>query len=197
MLNNLGEVELRERLAAIVRAAPMLMRVLVTVRGLGLPDWLVFSGAVYQRVLNHLTGRPEDYGVRDYDLGYFDPTDISYEAEDRVIRRVAAAFDEKLRGAVEVRNQARVHVWFEDHFGEAYTPLSCTAEALERFVSPMFAVGVRLDHDDRLHVAAPFGLADLFGLRLRPNPYRPSGGFARVAAGVIGRWPELSVEMPG
>jgi hypothetical protein len=95
-----------------------------------------------------------------------------------------------------VRNQARVHVWFEDHFGEVYTPLSCTAEALQRFVSPRFAVGVRLDSDERLHVAAPFGLADLFALRLRPNPYRPFGGFARVAAGVVARWPELSVEMP-
>jgi hypothetical protein len=190
------EPDLLERLTAIVRAAPILMRVLETVRAIDLPDWLVFSGAVYQRVLNHLTGRAADYGVRDYDVGYFDASDISYEAEDAVIRRAAGAFDGELRGVVEVRNQARVHVWFESHFGEAYTPLSRTAEALERFVSPMFAVGVRLDAGDRLHVAAPFGLADLFALRLRPNPLRPSGNFGRVAAGVTGRWPEVSVEAP-
>jgi uncharacterized protein len=190
------EPDLLERLTAIVRAAPILMRVLETVRALDLPDWLVFSGAVYQRVLNHLTGRAADYGVRDYDVGYFDASDISYEAEDAVIRRAAGAFDGELRGVVEVRNQARVHVWFESHFGEAYTPLSRTAEALERFVSPMFAVGVCHDAGDRLHVAAPFGLADLFALRLRPNPRRPSGNFARVAAGVTGRWPEVSVETP-
>ena len=169
------ELELVERLTAIVRAVPSLMRVLTTVRELDLPDWLVFSGAVYQPVLNRLTGRPADYGVRDYDVGYFDAADISYEAEDAVIRRVAAAFDEPLKSRVEVRNQARVHVWFADHFGEAYTPLSDTAEAPERFVSPMFAVGVRLETDDRLHVEAPLGLADLFGLRLRPNPHRPFG----------------------
>ena len=30
----------------------------------------MFSGAVYQPVLNHLTGRPLDYGIKDYDLGY-------------------------------------------------------------------------------------------------------------------------------
>src|SRR6266851_3110727 len=159
-----SETELARRLTAIVQAAPSLMRVLTTVRSLDLPDPLVMSGAVYQRVLNHLTGRDPDYGVRDYDLGYFDASDISYEAEDLVIRRVAAAFDEPLKSTVEVRNQARVHVWFEAHFGEAYTPLSCTAEALERFVSPMFAVGVRLDAGERLHIAAPFGLADLFAL---------------------------------
>ena len=189
-----SDAELARRLTEIVHGAPSLMRILRTVRSLALPDWLVMSGAVYQRVLNHLTGRPPDYGIRDYDLGYLDASDISYEAEDIVIRRVAAAFDEPLKSTVEVRNQARVHVWFEAHFGEAYAPLSSTAEALERFVAPMFAVGARLDTDDRLHIEAPFGLADLFGLRLRPNPHRPYGGFDRVAANVLSRWPELRVE---
>ena len=188
-----GDTELAERLTEIARAAPCLMRVLRTGQALGLPDWLVMSGAVYQRVLNHLTGRAPDYGIRDYDLGYFDASDISYEAEDLVIRRVAAAFDEPLKSTVEVRNQARVHVWFEAHFGEAYTPLTSTGEALERFVSPMFAVGVRLDADDRLHIEAPFGLTDLFALRLRPNPRRRSGGFDRAAISVLRRWPEITV----
>ncbi len=112
------------RLVAILRAAPTLMRVLRTARRLALPDWMVFSGAAYQPVFNHLTGRPPEYGIRDYDLAYFDAADLSYEAEDRVIRRVAAAFDEPLRSRVEVRNQARVHLWFEAHFGEVYAALS-------------------------------------------------------------------------
>jgi uncharacterized protein len=194
MRRHRSDTELTRRLIEIVHAAPSLMRVLRTARTLGLPDWLVMSGAVYQRVLNHLTGRPPDYGIKDYDLGYFDASDMSYEAEDLVIRQVAAAFDEPLKSTVEVRNQARVHVWFEAHFGEAYTPLSCTAEALERFVSPMFAVGVRLDPDDRLQIEAPFGLDDLFALRLRPNPRRPYGGFDRIAASVLLRWPEIKIE---
>ena len=111
-----------------------------------------------------------------------------------MIRRVKAAFDEPLRSMVEVRNQARVHLWFEAKFGEPYTPLSCTAEALERFASATFAVGVRLEPDDRLQIEAPFGLADLFALRLRPNPRRKTVGFARTAADVRRRWPEVVVE---
>jgi uncharacterized protein len=177
-----SERELRERLTAILHATPPLMRVLSVARHLCLPDWLLFSGAVYQPVLNHLTGRPLDYGIKDYDLGYFDATDLSYDAEDAVIRRVKAAFDEPLRRMVEVRNQARVHLWFEVKFGEPYSPLSCTPEALERFASATFAVGVRLESDDRLHIEAPFGLADLFGLRVVPNPYRKSIGFDRASA---------------
>jgi uncharacterized protein len=183
-----------ERLTRILRAAPQLTQVLRTARTLDLPDWLVFSGAVCQTVLNDLTGRPPDHGIRDYDLAYFDGFDLSYEAEDRVIRRVARAFEEPLKSMVEVRNQARVHLWFEAKFGEPYLPLRCSAEALQRFTSPTFAIGVRLEADDRLHIEAPFGLADLFALRLRPNPLRRTHHFERTAAAVRRRWPEIAVE---
>lgn len=189
-----SDAVLAERLTTILHATPRLMRAMRVARDLRLPDWLMFSGAVYQPVLNHLTGRAADYGIKDYDLAYFDGLDLSYEAEDRVVRRAAAAFDEPLKGLVEVRNQARVHLWFAAKFGEAYPPLSCTAEALERFTSAAFAVGARLEHDDRLHIEAPFGLADLFALRLRPNPRRQSPHFARTCANVVRRWPELVVE---
>jgi hypothetical protein len=186
--------DLDARLGEIVRAAPSLMQVLTVARELDLPDWLIVSGAVYQRVFNHLTGRDPDYGIKDYDLAYFDASDTSYDAEDVVIRRAAAAFEPPLREMVEVRNQARVHLWFESKFGEPYAPLTCSAEALERFVSPVFAVGVRLEPDDQLTIVAPFGLDDLFALRMRPNPRRKTNGFPRTAAGVSSRWPELSIE---
>ena len=60
MLGKGGEAELVERLATILRSAPSLMQVLTTIRALDLPDWLMMSGAVYQRVLNALTGRPPE-----------------------------------------------------------------------------------------------------------------------------------------
>jgi hypothetical protein len=186
--------DLAARIDAILRATPNLMTVLEIARDLNLPDWLMVSGAIYQPVLNHLTGRPLDFGIKDYDLAYFDATDLSYAAEDIVIRRAAAAFPPPLRKMIEVRNQARVHLWFKDHYGEAYAPLSCSAEALSRFTAPLFAVGVRLAPDGRLHVEAPFGLEDLFGLRLRPNPVRRTNGFASTAARAVARWPEIKVE---
>lgn len=190
----MSEGALDQRLEAVVRGSEPLMQVLRTARELDLPDWLIFSGAVYQRVLNHLTGRDPDYGVKDYDLAYFDAGDISYEGEDVVIRRVAAAFEPPLKELVEVRNQARVHLWFEGKFGEPYAPLTSSADALSRFVSPLNAVGVRLEPDDRITIEAPFGLDDLFALRLRPNPLRPpADSFARIAAGMVARWPELTV----
>ncbi len=188
--------DLNARLADIVRADPGLMHVLTTVRGLGLNDWRAFSGAVYQSVWNAVTGRPVGYGRKDYDLGYFDP-DTSWDAEDVVIKRVAAAFDEPFRTDVEVRNQARVHIWFPDRFGEPYDALSGTDEALARFVAPAFAVGVRLEADDTISVAAPFGLEDVFSMTLRPNPHRPlARGWDKAVTSARARWPELTVIEP-
>jgi hypothetical protein len=182
------------RLVAIVEQSPSLMTVLRVVRQQGLPDPLVFSGAVYQTVWNALTGRPCDHGIKDYDVGYYDD-DTSFDSEDRVIRRVAAALDPPLRGLVEVRNQARVHLWFPEKFNHPYPPLKSTAEALERFVCPAFSVGVRLDDDDSMSVAAPFGFDDVFRMTLRPNPLRGvAEDWDRIVDAATARWPELSVD---
>ncbi|CAN5205297.1 nucleotidyltransferase family protein [soil metagenome] len=185
--------DLESRLVAIVRADTDLMHVLTIVRSLAPPDWRVFSGAVYQSVWNAMTGRPVGYGRKDYDLGYFDP-DTSWDAEDAVIQRVAAAFGSPFSDQVEVRNQARVHLWFRDRFGEAYAPLPDTDTALTRFVAPAFSVGVRLEADDTISVAAPFGLGDVFAMTLRPNPERPlAKGWDKAVASARSRWPELTV----
>lgn len=186
---------LEQRLETILRGSPSMVRALELARELDLPDWLMVSGSVYQRVWNHLTGRDLDYGVKDYDLAYFDE-DTSYEAEDVHIKR-AAAFPAPFSEMFEVRNQARVHIWFEGHFGEPYAPLSSSAEALSRFVAPCYGVGVRLEKDDRLTIAAPFGLDDLFSMTIRPNPNRPlAKGWAKTTASARGRWPEVTVVEP-
>ncbi len=181
-------------LIRILRATPGLMAALGAARSLDLPDWRIVSGAVYQAVWNARTGRDPDHGIKDYDLIYFDGSDLSYEAEDVVIRRAARDLPAPLDRLVEVRNQARVHLWFEGRFGEPYAPLTSTDEALERFVAPAFAVGVRLEADDTISVAAPFGLDDVFSMTLRPNPQRPRArGWDRAVANALARWPEATV----
>lgn len=186
--------DLEGRLEAILKASPRVMEALTLARDLGLPDWLLFSGAVYQSVWNALTSRPSDHGIKDYDLGSFDDADLSWEAEDEVIGRVARACPPALAGMVEVRNQARVHLWFEDHFGEPYSPLRRSAEALERFASPAFAVGVRLEADGEITILAPFGLEDVFAMRIGPNPTRPAHTLAKIVAALRARWPEITTE---
>lgn len=184
---------LRDRFDAIVRADAGLMALLAVVRDVRLPQGRLVAGCLYQTVWNHLTGRPPGTGIRDYDVIYFDE-DLSWEAEDAMIRGVAAAAA-GCPGPVEVRNQARVHLWFEQRFGLPYPPLRSADESLERYVSIVHAVGVRLEDGGRLDVVAPFGLDDMFAMIMRPNPMADDrASHRRKAERAREIWPEIQVE---
>ena len=169
------------------------MQLLRCIRSVGLPQWRLVAGCLYQTVWNHLTGRPRGSGIKDYDLIYFDTADLSWAAEDAVIARVAAATRGCI-GPIEVRNQARVHLWFADRFGIAYPPLASADASLPLYASIVHAVGVRLEHDDRLDVVAPFGLDDLFAMVVRPNRALPNAvSHTAKAARAQAIWPEVTV----
>jgi hypothetical protein len=188
-----GEDDRRRVLELILRTDPVVMRVLRIARGLALPDWRLASGAIYQTVWNALTGRPAGHGIRDFDLLYFDGADTSYEAEDRVITRARPRFS-SLPAPVEIRNQARVPLWFRQKHGIDYPPLSCTDEALVNYAARTHAVAVRLEADGRLSLAAPFGLADIFAMRLVPNPVLDnSSTYLDKALRMKAAWPELEI----
>jgi hypothetical protein len=184
---------LEARLAAILAASPSVMRVMAAARQAALPAWRLFSGAVYQTVWNNLTGRDPDYGIRDYDLAYFDPRDLSPAGETAQIERVRAQLPPALAAKVEVVNQARVHLWFEAEFGRPYPPLSSTDESLDRALSRAHGVGVRLEADGTIDIAAPFGLADIFALELRPADPRQTPLHSHKALEAKARWPEVTV----
>jgi hypothetical protein len=188
-----GEDERRKMLELILRTDEAVMRALHLARSLALPDWRLASGAIYQTVWNALTGRPAGHGIRDFDLLYFDACDRGFAAEDRVIRRAARRFD-GFSFPVEVRNQARVHLWFPEKFGQPYPQLACTDQALLNYASRTHAVAVRLEADGRLDIAAPFGLADIFAMRIVPNPALDnSATHAAKAERMKALWRELEV----
>jgi hypothetical protein len=189
-----SEAEQAAALEAIVRAEPVLMEVLTLVRGLALPDCWLVSGAIYNSVWNVLTGRPSLRGVKDIDLFYFDASDLSYDAEDAVIRRAAPVFAHLPR-PVEIRNQARVHLWYEGHFGQPYAPLASSREGIDRFASTTHSIGLQLDGQDRLLVYAPYGLDEMFSFRLTPNRGQDNRlTHETKAARALTLWPELQVE---
>jgi hypothetical protein len=159
---------------------------------LALPDaWLV-SGALFQTVWNTKTGRPPQYGIKDYDIFYFDP-DTSWEAEDRVIKRVGTALAD-LGAPVEVRNQARVHLWYEQKFGLSYPPLSCASDGIDRFLMCNAQVGLR-PNGGGYAAYAPHGFDDVFKMVVRPNRTANfhSGRYMDKALRWKALWPELTV----
>lgn len=181
----------RAALLEIVQASPVLMRTLHLARDMALPDWWLVSGAIYGQVWNALTDRPEMHGVKDIDLFYFDP-DTSYAAEDRQIRRAAALFPPA--PPVELRNQARVPLWYPAHFGRPYPAIQTSAEAIDLFACTTHCVGLRLEADDSLTLYAPYGLEPIFAFRLEPNLKLDNRvAHAAKAERQQRHWPELTV----
>lgn len=180
-------------LVEIIRAQPHLMTILEGMRALQLPDALLGSGAIYNSVWNVLTGRPVLSGINDADVVYFDDSDLGYEAEDRVIRRVDAYFS-GFPIPVQVRNQARVHLWFPERFGIDYPRLTRSADMMLYYATRTHAVAARLEADGEISIHAPFGLDDMLSFRVTPNPALPNREtHERKAARAKAIWPELTI----
>ena len=175
--------------AALALRNPVNQAILQRLPSLGLADaWLV-SGCLFQTIWNIQTGRDVQYGIRDYDFFYFDP-DTSYAAEDAVIRRVRAAFAD-VTDAIEVRNQARVHLWYAEKFNAPYPPLGRARDGIDRFLMYCAQVGI----GENGEVYAPKGLADLQAMIVRPNRIAnfQAARYDEKTARWKALWPELTV----
>ena len=165
------------------------------IRGLGelrLPNVYVGAGAVAQTVWNVACGLDAAHAIRDLDVVYFDADDLSAQAEERVKANVKAHFT-GVRCELDVKNQARVHLWYEGKFSRAIAPFSTVEEAIATWPTSATAVGVRWE-EDALKVHAPYGLEDLLNLVVRPNPILVTKAlYETKAARWKAAWPRLQV----
>jgi uncharacterized protein len=156
-----------DRLELALHQNPSLSEMLECFDKIALPDaWLV-AGSIAQTVWNLVCGQPAEVGIKDVDLVYFDRDDLSREIE--------AAHEERLRDLfgqlpvrLDVKNKARVHLWYAAKFGYPIAPYSSSADAIATFPTTATAVGV-CRRGGKFDCCAPFGLDDLFGLIVRPN----------------------------
>jgi hypothetical protein len=184
-----------EKFIRVVRQNPINAALIDRLPNLGLPDCWLVAGCLFQTVWNVGAGRPPTEHIRDYDVFYFDDGDTSYEAEDRAIRHLDAATRE-LAAVVELRNQARVHLWFKQRFGHDYPPLRSSVDGIDRFLVASTCVGIRCQPTGLPPIAyATYGVDDLSAGVLKPNPLNPNASrFAEKAASYQARWPWLRIE---
>tara|TARA_B100000378_G_scaffold59424_1_gene43976 strand:- start:56 stop:631 length:576 start_codon:yes stop_codon:yes gene_type:complete len=160
------KTELAEVMEA-VSDSPLIRPLLENWRLIDLPDCWLVAGALAQTVWNRRFAMDPAHGIADIDIVYFDANDLSERAESRHAARIRAAFS-ALPAWIDVKNQARVHLWYGDRFGfdiEAYDSVS---EAITTFPTTATAFGIR-PTSDGFECDAPFGLADLLNAVVRPN----------------------------
>lgn len=175
-----------------VRANSHNRAILARLPELGVKGAMLTAGCLFQTVWNLAGGREPDADIADYDLFYFDDADLSYESEDAVIRRGAALFDD-LGVKVEIRNQARVHLWYPARFGGEYPALGSTEDGIDRFLVACTCVGIA-NEGGRLRLHATYGLEELEAGVLRPNPRMLAPDLFRAKAeSYQRRWPALVI----
>ena len=128
-------------------------------------NWYVGAGGVNQTVFNYYHGYESDYGIKDYDIVYFDE-DTSYEAEDVIIKDL----EERLKNidvVSDIKNQARVHIWYNPKYGTNREPYTSCEDAVSSWGSTVTCIGIRKENG-QLIVYCPYGLNDLFSLTIRP-----------------------------
>lgn len=160
---------------------------------LDLPQCYLTAGCLFQAIWNLQAGRAPGWGVKDYDVFYFDGSDLSWEAEDRVIRAVHAATAD-LGVAIEVKNQARVHLWYRDRFQADYQPLTQATDGIDRYLIACTCVGIEVQTSA---LYAPEGLDELQRGVLRMNPrFAQPDLFLQKAQSYRDRWSWLQVIEP-
>lgn len=180
-----------EELRRIIEADPDIAAMLAAMRTFEAPDLWLVSGVLFQTVWNKLEGHPRGHGILDYDLFYFDP-DTSEEAEDRWIKRAAKHFAFAER-EVQLRNQARVHLWYPKKFDIPYPQLHASCDGINQFLMPACMVGVRPTASG-VEIFAPLGLNDIFDRLIRPNPLwqgPPRTEYLVKAKRYMQDWPSL------
>ncbi|MFJ4432293.1 nucleotidyltransferase family protein [Pseudomonas sp. NPDC089395] len=176
-----------ERLLAIIQENSINRALLAILPTLQIPHCMLTAGCLFQTFWNHRSGQPAEWGIKDYDIAYFDE-DLSWEAEDRIIARVHQACAH-LGANIEVRNQARVHLWYEAKFGAHYPPLQKVTDGIDRYLIRSTCLGVDVDTGE---LYSTHGLDELQNDRLRLNELNPQPELFRVkAASYRARWPWL------
>lgn len=178
-----------DTLLKLAMANPINAEITARLPALVLDQCFLTAGCLFQAVWNHQSNLPADQGVKDYDVFYFD-TDVSYEAEDAVIRAAEALFQD-LGVNVEVKNQARVHLWYGQRFGRPYPQLHTAKQGIDRYLVAGTCIGLEVATGE---VYAPYGLEDVEQGVLRINPVHPEQAlFEAKAKSYQARWPWLKI----
>lgn len=188
---------MRERFVQAIRNNTIVTEILRRLPDLAVSDAWLAGGCLFQTVWNVLRGDAPTRGIKDYDVFYFDAADQSKAAEDQINRDAALLFAD-LGREIELRNQARVHLWYEDEFGvPGYPKLGCSTDGIDRFLAVCCMVAMRPPGEGEIDLYAPFGVDDVFNFVMRPNPSFPSlpqDRYGLKAKRWQVLWPELRVE---
>lgn len=152
---------LEERLKSWICEHQPLMADLQRVRELDLPQCYIAAGYIRNYVWDILHGYERSDRHSDIDVVFFDPDNASRERDELLERKLRESTQNPMWS---VKNQARMHIKNGD------APYRSTHDALSMWPETATAIGARLNPAGGIELVCPYGLEDLFALRVRRSP---------------------------
>lgn len=182
-----------KRLEDILMSSEMIHATLKRASQFGIDNYYIGAGCITQTVWNYLSDYPLDYGIKDIDFVYYDNINMDYPSENKIITQVKQQYSD-LKIEIDVKNQARVHLWYKEHFGYSIEPYQSLEAAINTWPTTATAIGIRMESNNELKVYAPFGLNDLFGKIVRANKAQITKEiFQAKVSKWLSKWPDITV----
>ncbi len=182
-----------ERLRTVLERNCVVKQILRRTPKLRMPNWYLGAGCVAQTVWNVFHEYDPARNIQDYDLVYFDSTNLTEEGEEGYAQKVLSTLGD-LGVTIDVKNQARVHLWYEREFGYPIAPYVSVEDAIGSWPTTATSVGIRYEENGKFVVWAPFGLSDLFSMIVRPNKKQVNREvYNKKAERWLMAWPKLIV----
>lgn len=180
-------------LGSIIMSSEIINTAVERARLLEMDNYYIGAGCIAQTVWNYLFSNPLEYGIKDIDFVYFDNKSLSIESENKVISKTRELYSD-LKVQIDVKNQARVHLWYESHFGYAIKPYISLESAINTWPTTATSIGVRKEKNNEFKVYAPFGLNDLFGKIVRANKAQITKQiYEDKVSRWLSKWPDLRI----
>ncbi|MBY6037650.1 nucleotidyltransferase family protein [Fictibacillus nanhaiensis] len=154
------EIRNKQDVTALIENDQWMMDILKAAQSLNLPDWWICAGFVRSKIWDTLHGFKERTPLGDIDVVYYDRSNMDKTIEKK--------YDKKLHTCMpnlpwSVKNEARMHIV------NGFEPYTSAVDAISKFPETATALGVKLNEEDKVILAAPCGIEDVLNMVVKPT----------------------------
>ncbi len=164
--------EQNEKFISILKENKDLITILDYICELNLPNFYIAAGSIFQTIWNYYDQKPLNFGIKDIDIIYYDPNNLSKEYEKKLENKIIEHFKAlNLNYEFDVHNEARMHLWKKENENKDINQYKNSEDAIDQWIATVHSIGITKENDN-IKVYAPYGLSDIFSKTIRPIKHK-------------------------
>lgn len=164
--------EQNEKFISILKENKDLITILDYICELNLPNFYIAAGSIFQTIWNYYDQKPLNFGIKDIDIIYYDPNNLSKESEKKLENKIIEHFKAlNLNYEFDVHNEARMQLWKKENENKDINQYKNSEDAIDQWIATVHSIGITKENDN-IKVYAPYGLSDIFSKTIRPIKHK-------------------------